>query len=224
MEGLDRGAMVDTWLKKYRLMYLGAIRHPFILGIRDGSVDMSSFKRWLAQDYLFVRAFVAFLASVLIKAWKETEDNSDVDVILAGVAALNDEIAWFKKEASKWDVTLDGVEAQKINLDYCNFLESLMSSDISYTQSITILWAIEVIYQESFAHCLEDGSKIPDELKETCNRWGNESFGQYCLNLKNIANRRLEKASDDVLVKTEVSLLRILEHEVEFWNMSQGAS
>lgn len=223
MEGLDREAVVDTWMKKYRLMYLRATRHPFILGIRDGSVDMSSFKRWLAQDYLFVRAFVPFVASVLIKAWKESDDNSDVDVILAGMAALNDEIAWFKKEASKWNVTLDGVEAQKINLDYCNFLESLMNSDVSYTQSVTIFWAIEVVYQVSFAHCLEDGSKTPDELKETCHRWGNEGFGHYCQKLKAIANRRLEKASDDVLAKTEVGLFRMLEHEVEFWNMSQGA-
>lgn len=74
-----------------------------------------------AQDYLFVRAFVPFVASVLIKGWKESDDNSDIDVILAGMAALNDEIAWFKKEASKWNVTLDGVEAQKINLDYCKY-------------------------------------------------------------------------------------------------------
>ncbi|XP_073127888.1 probable bifunctional TENA-E protein [Henckelia pumila] len=224
MEGLDRAAVVDTWVKKYRRKYLRAIRHPFILGIRDGSVEMSSFRRWLAQDYLFVRAFVPFVASVLVKAWKESDDNFDVDVILAGIAALNEEIAWFKKEAMKWNVILDDVEAEKINLDYCNFLESLMSSEVSYTQSVTIFWAIEVVYQESFAHCLEDGSKTPDELKDTCHRWGSEGFGHYCQDLKNIANRRLEKVSDDVLVKTEASLLCVLEHEVEFWNMSRGAN
>ncbi|KAL2244312.1 probable bifunctional TENA-E protein [Sesamum indicum] len=222
MEGSDRAAMTDTWLKKHRLLYVGATRHPFVLGIRDGSVDFTSFKRWLGQDYIFVRAFVPLVASLLLKAWKESDDNSDVDVILGGIAALNDEIAWFKKEASKWGIALNSVVPHQTNLDYCRFLESLTSPDVEYTLAITAFWAIEAVYQESFAHCLEDGSKTPEELKETCQRWGNDGFGQYCRALQNIANRRLEKASDDVLAKAEVNILRILEHEVEFWNMSHG--
>ncbi|KAK6122585.1 hypothetical protein DH2020_043668 [Rehmannia glutinosa] len=222
MEGTDRAVMTDTWLKKHRLIYLGATRHPFILGIRDGSVDLSSFKRWLGQDYIFVRAFVPFVASVLLKAWKESDDNADIDVILGGVAALNDEIAWFKTEASKWGVALE-VVPQQINLNYCRFLESLTSPDVDYTQAITAFWAVETVYQESFAHCLEEGSKTPEELKQTCHRWGNDGFGQYCRTLKSIADRRLEKASKEVVAKAELNLLSILEHEVEFWNMSHGA-
>lgn len=97
-----------------------------------------------------------------------------------------------------------------------------MNPDVEYTLAITAFWAIETVYQESFAHCLEDGSKTPEELKETCQRWGNEGFGQYCRSLQNITNRRLEKASDDMFSKAEVVLIRVLEHEVEFWNMSRG--
>lgn len=78
------------------------------------------------------------------------------------------------------------------------------------------------MYQESFAHCIEEGSKTPPELKETCVRWGNEAFGKYCQSLQNIANRCLQKASDEELKKAEVMLLSVLEHEVEFWNMSRG--
>ncbi|KAG8372893.1 hypothetical protein BUALT_Bualt12G0114500 [Buddleja alternifolia] len=216
----DRGAaaITDTWLRKHRLIYTGATRHPFILAIRGGSVDISSFKHWLGQDFIFVRAFVPFLASVLLKAWKESDDSSDVDVILGGFAALNDEIAWFKEEASKWGVALES------NLDYCRFLESLMNSDVSYTEAVTAFWVIEAVYQESFAHCLEDGSKTPEELKETCQRWGNDGFGQYCCALKSIANRRLEKSSDDVVAKAEANVLTILEYEVDFWNMSRGGA
>ena len=78
------------------------------------------------------------------------------------------------------------------------------------------------MYQESFAQCLGKDSKTPLELKETCERWDNEVFGQYCQCLQNIANRRLQKASDDELKKAEVALLRVLELEVEFWNMSRA--
>lgn len=97
-----------------------------------------------------------------------------------------------------------------------------MSPEVEYTVAITAFWAIETVYQDSFAHCLEDGCKTPEDLKQTCQRWGNNGFGEYCQSLQKIANRRLEKASDDTVAKAELVFLQVLEHEVEFWNMSKG--
>ncbi|KAM0965877.1 hypothetical protein TB2_021389 [Malus domestica] len=227
-------SMTSTWLRKHRLIYAGATRHPFILSIRDGTVDLSAFKRWLGQDYIFVRAFVPFVASVLIKAWKNSDHESgDIELVLSGVAALNDEIEWFKQEASKWGVELSGVVPEKTTQDYCRFLEDLMSPDVDYAVAMTAFWAIEAVYQESFAHCLEEGSKTPPELQEACQRWGNDGFGQYCSSLRNIADRELEKSasdggplvkvSEDMVTKAEVEFQRVLEYEVQFWNMSHGS-
>lgn len=214
--------MTEAWLRKHRLLFTGATRHPFVLSIRDGTIDIASFKTWLAQDYLFVRAFVAFAGSVLIKAWKESDDSGDMEIILGGMASLADEISWFKREANNLGIPLSEVVPQQANINYCRLLESLMSPDVEYTVAITAFWAIEAVYQDSFAHCLGEDSNTPPELKETCARWGNEGFGQYCQSLQRIANRRLQKASDDELKKAEVMLLSVLEHEVEFWNMSRG--
>ncbi|KAK8478239.1 hypothetical protein V6N11_080198 [Hibiscus sabdariffa] len=215
--------VTETWLRKHRLLHVGATRHPFIHRIRDGNIDIPAFKTWLGQDYIFVRAFVPFVASVLTKAWKGSNDgDNDVEVILGGMAALNDEISWFKKEASKWDVQLSNTVPQKANQEYCRFLESLTSPEVEYTVAIVAFWVIETVYQESFAHCLEDGSKTPPELKETCQRWGNEGFGEYCNSLRKIADRQLEKASDDAISKAEAMFLQVLEYEVDFWNMSHG--
>lgn len=214
--------MIETWLRKHRIHYDAATRHPLILSIRDGTIHINSFKTWLAQDYLFVREFVPFVASVLIKASKESDDSADMEVILGGMASLGDEISWFKREANKWGIELSDVVPQQANINYSRLLESLMRSDVEYTVAMTAFWAIEAVYQESFAHCIGEGSKAPPELEETCARWGNEGFGQYCQSLQKIANQRLQKASDDELKKAEVVFLSVLEHEVEFWNMSRG--
>ncbi|OIW17675.1 hypothetical protein TanjilG_29025 [Lupinus angustifolius] len=175
-----------------------------------------------AQDYLFVRAFVPFVASILIKAWKESDDDGDLEIILGGMAALEDEINWFKREATNLGISLSEVVPHQANINYCRFLESLMSPEVEYTVAITAFWATEAVYQESFAHCLGEGSKTPPELKETCARWGNEGFGLYCQSLQRIADRSLQKASEDELKKAEVMFLSVLEHEVEFWNMSRA--
>ncbi|PIA61111.1 hypothetical protein AQUCO_00300554v1 [Aquilegia coerulea] len=145
-----------------------------------------------------------------------------MEVLLGGMASLNDEISWFKKEASKWSILLSSVAPQKANQDYCRFLESMISPEVNYTVAVTAFWAIEAVYQESFSLCLGSGSKTPIELLETCQRWGNDGFGQYCVSLRNIANKNLAKAPADVLKKAEEALLRVLELEVGFWNMSHG--
>lgn len=69
-----------------------------------------------------MRAFVPFVASVLIKAWKNSDHESgDIELVLSGVVALSDEIEWFKQEASKWGVELSGVVPEKTTQDYCRF-------------------------------------------------------------------------------------------------------
>src|ERR1044072_8090457 len=95
-------------------------------------------------------------------------------------------------------------------------LESLMSPEVEYAVAITAFWAIEAVYQESFAHCIGEGSKAPPELEETCARWGNEGFGQYCQSLQKIANQRLQKASEAELQKAEVVFFIVFKHEVDF--------
>ncbi|OIV91776.1 hypothetical protein TanjilG_14355 [Lupinus angustifolius] len=216
--------MTETWLRKHRLQFIGATRHPMLKTIRDGTINLASFKTWLAQEYLFVRAFVPFVASVLTKARKESDDSDhDIEVISRGMASLEDEILWFKNEADKWGISLSNIVPQQANTNYIGFLENLRKENVEYTVAITAFWAIETVYHESFAHCLEEGSKTPEELKETCARWGNQGFGLYCQSLQNIVNRCSQKASHDELKKAELVLLRVLELEVEFWNMTYAS-
>lgn len=107
---------------------------------------------------------------------------------------------------------------------YSRFLQGLTAPEVSYTIAISAFWAIETVYQESFSLCLENGSKTPEELTETCQRWGNAYFGQYCHSLQRIAERCLEKAASEEVTKAEEVFLSILSHEINFWNMSSGES
>nr|AGM20687.1 PM36 [Populus tomentosa] len=222
MDRVEKSGVIARWVKTHLVLYTGPTRHPFILSIRDRTIDFSSFKRWLGQDYIFVREFVPFAASVLLKASKNSDDNSDMEVILSGLASLSDEISWFKQEAAKWDVPLSDVVVHKSNQNYCRFLESLMLPAVEYCVVFTALWAIETVYQESFSHCLEAGRKTPPELLAACKRWGREGFGEFCRSLKKIVNRCLEKAADEALKKAEVTFLHVLGLEIEFWDTSHG--
>ncbi|KAK9136698.1 hypothetical protein Sjap_007292 [Stephania japonica] len=218
---MERGVL-ERWIKENEGLYVEATRHPFILSIRDGTVDFSAYKRWLEQDYLFIRNFVPFVASVLVKASRESEDDSDMETILGGMAALHDEILWFKKEASKWNVQLSHVVPQNATEAYCRLLEILINPETDYTTAVTAFWTIEAVYQQSFSLCLKSDSKTVAELMEACRRWGNDDFGTYCESLRRIANRHLANAQESVRKKAEEAFKLILQLEVDFWNMSFG--
>ncbi|KAL6902264.1 hypothetical protein ACP4OV_005140 [Aristida adscensionis] len=220
--GVEEGTTA-AWMERHRQMYERATRHPFTVSIRDGTVDLSAFKRWLGQDYIFVREFVAFVASVLLKCCKEA-DSSDMEIILGGIASLSDELSWFKNEAVKWGVDLSSVSPLKSNLEYCRFLRSFTEPEISYVAAITTFWIIETVYQDSFGFCIEEGNKTPPELLGTCQRWGSPDFKQYCKSLQIIADRWLANAPADAVKSAEEAFTRVLEMEIGFWEMSSSES
>lgn len=51
---MEKLTVIDTWLRKHRLIYLGATRHSFVISIRDGTVDFSGFKIWLVCTFKYL--------------------------------------------------------------------------------------------------------------------------------------------------------------------------
>jgi len=45
-------------MSRHTSAWQAATVHPFLAGVRDGSLPEHSFDRWLAQDYLFAQALV----------------------------------------------------------------------------------------------------------------------------------------------------------------------
>ena len=48
----------DAVMSRHTAAWQAATVHPFLAGVRDGSLPENSVDRWLAQDYLFAQALV----------------------------------------------------------------------------------------------------------------------------------------------------------------------
>jgi len=44
------------------------VEHPFVQGIANGSLDEQIFKRWILQDYLYLKEFARVFAWAAAKA------------------------------------------------------------------------------------------------------------------------------------------------------------
>jgi formylaminopyrimidine deformylase / aminopyrimidine aminohydrolase len=66
----------DALMSRHTSAWQAATVHPFLAGVRDGSLPEHSFDRWLAQDYLFAQSRIAATAPL-----------ADVALLAGGVVA-----------------------------------------------------------------------------------------------------------------------------------------
>jgi len=61
-------AFTDLLLDAARPIWDAQLEHPFVRGIADGSLDPEVFRRWVVQDYLYLKDFARIFAWAVAKA------------------------------------------------------------------------------------------------------------------------------------------------------------
>jgi len=189
-----------------------ATRHPFLNRCKDGSIEAAQFNTWLTQDYLFVTELVRFIGQLLAAA-----PVAHFDVLLGGLAALKDELNWFRGKAAERTLNL-ATPRQAICENYCNWLAQLPGE--SYAIQAVAFWAIEIVYNQAW----QLPGPMPAPYDEFARRWGNADFTTYVGLLQNQADEALRTASPVEHAKAEAVFLRTMELEREFWRMAFAAA
>src|SRR5262245_30957425 len=122
-------------LNDHEAVWIRATRHPFLDGVRDGSLPEPAFDVWLGQDHLFVADLLWFQARLLGRAPRSAQP-----VLVGGAAALVEELAWFERHAVARRIELDATPRAETQA-YRRLLERLDASE--FTVALTALWAIE---------------------------------------------------------------------------------
>jgi thiaminase len=89
-------------LTRHAAAWEAATVHPFLAGVRDGSVAGDSFDRWPAHDYLFAQALVRAESRIAAGA-----PFADIGLLARGVVAIVGELGWFEEMAARCGVSLD---------------------------------------------------------------------------------------------------------------------
>ena len=178
-------------LRTHNDVWESATRHPFLENCKSGAIESGQFNTWLVQDYHFVTEFTRMVANVLANA-----PVSHFNTILGGLAALQDELNWFREKAQERDLDLN-VAKQEANKHYCEFMASLSSEP--YAVQATVFWAIEVVYNQAW--------QLPGPMvkpyDEFADRWGNQDFTAYVTLLEKQADEALKNSSEEVQKKAE---------------------
>ncbi|WOD38299.1 TenA family transcriptional regulator [Nodosilinea sp. E11] len=189
-----------------------ATTHPFLTGCHSGTLHSAQFNTWLVQDYLFVKDFTRMVGRVLGAA-----PDADIDVLLAGLGALKDELLWFEAKAAERSLDL-ATPPQPTCQRYCEFMASLTNQP--YSVQATALWAIEYAYNQGW----QRPGPMPEPYTEFADRWGNPGFTDYVHLLATQADDALVTASPEVQTQAEAAFLQVAELEAAFWQMAFEAA
>lgn len=185
-----------------------ATRHPFLDGVRDGTLPAAAFDRWLAQDAHFVADLLWFQARLLARAPRPAQQ-----VLAGGAAALVDELTWFEEQAARRGLPASAprqpaTQAYRLVLDRLDAAEP--------PAALTALWVIERAYLDAWTGAAPGAP----EYRPFVAHWTTPEFGVYVA--------ELERAADELAPhrapsgETHALVSDVLRAERGFWDMVAG--
>jgi len=195
-------------LQTHPTAWTKATTHPFLTGCHSGTLQPAQFNTWLVQDFLFVKDFTRLVGRLLGAA-----PDDHIDVLLAGLGALKDELLWFESKAAERGLDL-ATPPQPTCQRYCEFMASLAIAP--YPVQATALWAIEYAYNQGW----QLPGPMPEPYTEFADRWGNPDFTDYVRLLAAQADQALTTASPAAQAQAEAAFRRVADLEAAFWQMA----
>ena len=200
----------EALLIRHAAAWQAATVHPFLAGVRDGSVPADSFDRWLAQDYLFAQALVRAQSRIAAAA-----PLADVGLLAGGVVATVRELGWFEEMAAGRGVALDA-PIHPTTRAYCDFLLALTYA--ASPAQITAIWTLERTSLESW-----DGARPGAQpYREFVERWTTDAFRSYVGDLQAAVDRQLEASAGEHAREAEDAFLWVTHYERAFWDMAMS--
>ena len=200
----------DALLTRHAAAWEAATVHPFLAGVRDGSVPADSFDRWLAQDYRFAQALVRAESRIAAGAPSPTSACSPGawSPSLGSSAGLR---MW--RLGAAWPSTPRRI--RRIGRT-ANFLLALTYA--AYPAQITAIWALERTYLESW----EGARPGAQPYREFVERWTTDEFRSYVGDLQAAVDRQLEAPVGEQAREAEDAFVWVTHYERGFWDMAMS--
>ncbi|MGD9892722.1 MAG: TenA family transcriptional regulator [Dehalococcoidia bacterium] len=199
----------SKFVERHAEIWQQAIHHPFLDGVRDGSVPVAAFDRWLSQDYRFVRSALGPQALLLLSA-----PRADQALLIGGLAALESELTWFETHLRARGLDLDA-PLMPANRAYGDFLAVVARGP--YVCGIVATAALERAYLEAWTSARPGATAY----REFVEHWTTDEFRSYVAALEQAADRALA-AQPELISEAEATFLWVARYEREFWQMAFG--
>ncbi len=217
-------ALTDRLYEAAKPNWDAQLEHPFVKGLGDGSLEEERFKRWVLQDYLYLKEFSRVFAWAVAKA-----DGLDQMGWYAAVLnlTLNTEMQLHREYAARFGLTSDDLEGEPMwptTRAYTDFLVRT-AADGDMADLLAALLPCAWGYVYIGRRLAEEDTPDDQRYSDWITQYASEEFAQASDWLKTELDRVAAGASDEKVEKLTELFLTSSRYEWLFWEMCwQGES
>ncbi len=194
------------------------LAHPFVRGIGDGSLDEARFKRWVLQDYRYLKEFARVFAWAAAKA-ERLESMGWYAAVLN--LTLNTEMGLHRKYAERFGLSGEDLETAPIwptTRAYTDFLvRTAADGDMAdlVAALLPCAWGYVHVAQQLARRERPADQRYADWIAQ----YASQEFAQAAEWLKAEMNRLAEDASAEKRARLKELFLLSSRYELAFWQM-----
>jgi thiaminase (transcriptional activator TenA) len=211
-------AFTDELFEAARPIWDAQLEHPFVRGIADGSLDPDVFKRWVLQDYLYLKDFARLFAWAVAKA-----DRLESMGWYAGVLnlTLNTEMELHRQYAARFGLTAADLERERIwptTRAYTDFLvRTAADGDMAELVAALLPCAWGYVY---IAERMAKGEPPEDQrYADWIAQYASPEFAEAAEWLRSEMNRLAEGATAEKRARLTELFVLSSRYEWQFWEM-----
>jgi len=194
------------------------LEHPFVKGLGDGSLEVDRFKRWVLQDYLYLKEFARVFAWAVAKS-----DRLDAMGWYAGVLnlTLNTEMELHRTYAARFDISPEELEAETMwptTRAYTDFLVRT-SADGDMADLLAALLPCAWGYVHIGQHLAERSPPEDQRYADWIGQYSSQEFADAAEWLKTELDRVATGASEQKRKRLIDLFVLSSRYEWEFWEM-----
>ncbi|MBV8775270.1 MAG: thiaminase II [Deltaproteobacteria bacterium] len=204
--------------KSIEPIYAAILRHPFIKGLGDGSLDRESFKFYVLQDALYLREFGRALA---VAAARAPEDEWIVMFAEHAANAIKVERALHESFFQQWDMIASRVAATPpapTNLAYTSYLLAVAYGG-KFHETVAALLPCYWIYWE-VGKALESMGSPEPLFQRWIGTYASTDFGAVVRHVLKAAEATAASVSDAEREAMSRHFVTTSRYEWMFWDMA----
>ncbi len=199
-------------------IWAAQLDHPFVRGLGDGSLEEERFKRWVRQDYLYLKEFARTFAWAVAKAESLVSMSWYASVL---DLTLNTEMQLHRDYAARFGIGEAELEAEAMwptTRAYTDFLVRTAADGDMPTLLAALLpcaWGYCHIGQELARAGVPDDQRYADWIHQ----YASDEFDEAKEWLRGELDRLTQDAGDNKRERLQETFLVSSQYEWMFWEM-----
>lgn len=193
--------------------YERILRHPFLLGLADGTLAPEKFARYLAQDELYLPVYCSLMHR-LAGLLPDVEDRNFMHTFAD--AGGESEREMHLRLIERFSVNTD-VPPSAVTKGYCSFLTAAIDSGVAATATAAML-PCSWVYNNVGLHVGSVAALEGNPYREWIEAYGDLEYGRMVSRMVSIADSLAEVSGVEGRKHMDKAFLDALGFEFAFWD------